>query len=335
MLGDTGMCRIGPDTCKLVLTLGVVFALSCSQPVGNDNPDNGLNPPGSGGSDADDPDGGDSGSDNGSPGDPGNPGDGDGAECSLDLNGYWIEHASQERQVLISHEGSTVFAQYVDEPNVCDHHDGTGETSETSVDFQATLSGCTFTGQIMVCQFGCTSDTDPPCMNGFVDVDFEGTVSESGDHIEGTWINVYSATIITVTFDRLPCRQKTADEYGLPSDLEWMRVASEGEIQYRASAPEGSPPLALNAGVAGTVVAVITDILPPQVHLELPNGNLLAYLLLGDGSAALVNVGDGVESFTPIASLAREASTGRYALTLIGFDSDNQRTDPDCVEGPM
>lgn len=328
----------------MVLCLGQ----SCQPPPPAEDDDN--NQPG-GTLTPEDPndDGGDDGT--GSDGDPGSgdPGNGGGedpgtgqedcADVSFDLNGYWLDHGSIDRQVLISHEGSTVFAQFVDEPYVCDHRDGTGATSETSQDLSATLSGCTLTGEITTCRYGCTGDSDPSCTNGITPAAFTGTVDVLGDHIEGTWFNEVDGTEVPVSFDRLSCRRKTPDEYGLPSDLEWSREGDEnaGNILYRSYTDIGEL-LNVNAGVTGTVVAVYPAEggEPMQIQVDLPNGNKLVYGVYGDESTAFVDVGDAVEPYTLIATLDIETSSGSYALQLTGVvTGTTEFVNPDCIEEPQ
>jgi hypothetical protein len=69
---------------------------------------------------------------------------------AIDLNGKWDDNG---RAVCITQTGTSVSARYL-EPYVCDHRDGTGQTSETDFDFDATLADRTLTGQTTVCKFG-------------------------------------------------------------------------------------------------------------------------------------------------------------------------------------
>ena len=125
----------------------------CPAPVGDpgdnvaDNPDQG-DPTGS-----DDSPPGDDPSDD-TPGDPGSDPPGT-DECTVDLNGFWVDHASTDRYVEIRHAGGSVSAVYIDGPFVCEHRDEAGTTSQTDNDLSGTLAGCVLTGTVTTCTFGC------------------------------------------------------------------------------------------------------------------------------------------------------------------------------------
>ena len=67
-----------------------------------------------------------------------------------DLNGPWEDNG---KEIRLTQSGNSVTALYV-EPYVCDHNDGTGQTSQTDLDFNATLNGNTLTGETSVCTWG-------------------------------------------------------------------------------------------------------------------------------------------------------------------------------------
>jgi hypothetical protein len=74
----------------------------------------------------------------------------DNAPPAHDLTGPWEDNG---REVRINQSGGQVTALYV-KPYVCDHRDGTGQTDQTDLDFNATISGDQLTGEISVCNYG-------------------------------------------------------------------------------------------------------------------------------------------------------------------------------------
>ena len=120
-------------------------------------------------------------------------------ECTVDLNGFWVDHASTDRYVEIRHAGGSVSAVYIDGPFVCEHRDEAGTTSQTDKDLSGTLAACVLTGTVTTCTFGCpepctdgTTDNPCPddsqegnCTNGVTDTPFTATVAPTGDRIEG------------------------------------------------------------------------------------------------------------------------------------------------------
>jgi len=107
---------------------------------------------------------------------------------NVDLNGRWIDHGTEDREVTITQAGGNVSTVYV-EPYVCDHRDGQGTTSETSDDFVGTLDGMVVTGTIKVCSFGCEAG-DPSCPpNGITDAAVMLTANPGMDLLDGFWLD--------------------------------------------------------------------------------------------------------------------------------------------------
>lgn len=107
------------------------------------------------------------------------PGDDD--TDAIDLNGKWDDSG---REVCITQVGSAVYASYL-EPYVCDHRDGTGQTSSTDYDFSGTLTGSTIVGEITVCNYG----EGNPLGVGIAVTAFNLVVSADGQALSGTWID--------------------------------------------------------------------------------------------------------------------------------------------------
>jgi hypothetical protein len=129
--------------------------------------------PGGGDSDADDEGGGtdDSGGDDTD----------DTSDDTINLNGKWLDNG---REVCITHSGTSVQARYI-EPHTCDHADGTGQSSQTEFDFDATLSGRTLNGETTVCNYGSAN----PLGVGFARTAMTLSVSADGNELTGTYYN--------------------------------------------------------------------------------------------------------------------------------------------------
>jgi hypothetical protein len=97
----------------------------------------------------------------------------------LDLNGLWEDNG---RRVRIVHRGERVTATYV-VPHTCHHQDGTGGSSRTTLDFNATLRCLTLTGETTVCRYG--PGTNP----GFILSPVTLTASPDGTSLSGRWRN--------------------------------------------------------------------------------------------------------------------------------------------------
>jgi hypothetical protein len=279
------------------------------------------------------------------PPDPAPPPTGD-CDPGVDLNGYWIDHGSVDRQVQVTHIGSTVFATYVDEPFVCDHRDDAGTTSETSQSFSGTMSGCEITGTLTTCVFGMDEDDGengdaehPRHPNGITPAPFTAAVNFEGDRIEGTYTSIFGDER-SFHFTRLDCRRKTALDYGLNGERDWTRTdEAESQILYQAPAAPGSPSLTVMAGVSGTVEAIFPfpdDGLALQVFVATPGGKSLAYNFYGENATPLVSVGDAVGPTSFIGNLEVQASTSSYTFRVVGFVAGTEeRINPDCVEEPL
>lgn len=115
--------------------------------------------------------------------------------AAIDLTGLWDDSG---RQVRITQVGTAVTATYV-ETYVCDHRDGTGGTSETDLDFTATLEGRTLSGEINTCNFG----SDNPHGVGIQPAPFSVTVSPDGQQMTGSWYSQLQTDDIPLTITRL------------------------------------------------------------------------------------------------------------------------------------
>jgi len=114
---------------------------------------------------------------------------------AIDLNGKWDDNG---RAVCITQTGTSVSARYL-EPYVCDHRDGTGQTSETDFDFDATLADRTLTGQTTVCKFGAGN----PAGVGLGQADMTLTVSADGNTLSGTYFNATDQTDVPFSLTRV------------------------------------------------------------------------------------------------------------------------------------
>jgi hypothetical protein len=127
-------------------------------------------------------------------------GDGIGDACpaapdpDIDLDGVWNEGG---RQVCIIQAGATVQARYV-EPFLCDHADGTGRTSETFFDFDATLAGRSLSGELSVCKFG----ADNPLGVGIDRAAMLLTVSADGRTLSGVYLDPSQNASVAIELTR-------------------------------------------------------------------------------------------------------------------------------------
>lgn len=113
---------------------------------------------------------------------------------AIDLNGKWDDSG---RAVCITQTGTSVSARYI-EPYICDHRDGTGQTSQTDFDFDATLAGRTLTGQTTVCNFGAGN----PLGVGLGQTDMTLDVSADGNTLSGTYFNESDQTDVPFSLTR-------------------------------------------------------------------------------------------------------------------------------------
>jgi len=131
------------------------------------------------------------------------------APTAYNLNGFWDDNG---RVIHIMQTGSEVIANYV-ETYICDHndgavppgetHDGVGETSETDLDFHATLNAGQLIGETNVCNWeagGATHELGA----GLMLAPMELTVSEDGTELTGSWYNEHDDTDEPITITRLP-----------------------------------------------------------------------------------------------------------------------------------
>lgn len=143
------------------------------------------------------------------PADVGSNGSGDEADAAYDLNGFWDDGG---RVIRITHTGNEVVANYV-ETYICDHtdgpvppgetHDGVGETSETNLDFHATLDGDQLTGETNVCNWesgGATHELGAGLMLASVEL----TINDDGTELTGFWFNEHDETEEPITITRVP-----------------------------------------------------------------------------------------------------------------------------------
>jgi hypothetical protein len=114
---------------------------------------------------------------------------------AIDLNGKWDDNG---RAVCITQSGASVSARFL-EPYICDHRDGTGQTSQTDVDFDATLAGARLTGQTTVCNFGAGN----PLGVGVDQADMVLDVSADRNTLSGTYFNESDQTDDPISLTRV------------------------------------------------------------------------------------------------------------------------------------
>jgi hypothetical protein len=147
--------------------------------------------------------------DNGPPADPAAGGDGvENTPGTYDLSGFWDDNG---RTVRITHTGTEVVATFT-QPYICDHEDGPvppGEspdagavTSETTLDFRATLVGDVMSGETNVCNWE-TGGAVHEFGAGLMLTDIELTVSADGNRLVGTWYNPHDDVDEPVTITRI------------------------------------------------------------------------------------------------------------------------------------
>lgn len=284
---------------------------------------------------------------------------GDGPEFTDDfpvvhnLNGPWEDSG---REALIMQTGSQVTALYKN-PFVCDHADGTGQTSETDLDFNATLAGDTLTGETSVCFHGFSD----PSKNGIRIANFTATVNADDTQIDGTWYNESTDSDVPFSATRLGCLEKTADDFGLPqgnyvtSEYNANRVYRfDGSVQtvpddyvlnpttdnfvrqhrgvdYSSLDADGNVAnVDFTAGFNGTV-DVLEDSDWNTINVTLANGNVVQYL-----HASHINVSDG-QAVTPGTVLGQTGNAGLGAngaihLHVQAKDSSGNYINPKCAD---
>lgn len=118
-----------------------------------------------------------------------------GGASDINLNGKWDDNG---HLVCITQSGAAVSARYL-EPYICDHRDGTGETSQTDFDFDATLSDRTLTGETTVCNFGAGN----PLGVGLDRAPLTLTLSADGQELSGSFFNALDETDVPITITRV------------------------------------------------------------------------------------------------------------------------------------
>ena len=113
-----------------------------------------------------------------------------------DLTGLWDDSG---REIEITQDGDKVTANYV-EPYVCDHRDGTGDTSETHLDFEATLDGDELVGETNVCNWGEGNELGV----GLALAPVAFTLSEDGQVLTGSWYSKYDGVDVPLVITRIP-----------------------------------------------------------------------------------------------------------------------------------
>lgn len=265
------------------------------------------------------------------------------------LNGPWEDGG---REVRITQSGNQVTALYV-QPYVCDHRDGTGQTDQTDLDFDATLSGDQLTGQTSVCSYG----KDNPGGVGIRPADMKLTANEDDTELTGAWHDNRSDSDTPITITRLGCLKKSAADYGLPpgneqtSDYNANRVyRKDGSVEtvpddyvlnpdtdtmvrrhrgvdYSSHDANGNVAnVPFTAGVTGTV-DVIEGSQWNTIDVVLPNGNIVQYL-----HASEIDVKDG-DSVGPNTVLGQTGDTGAGSIHLHvqAKDKNGNYINPNCA----
>lgn len=280
---------------------------------------------------------------------------GDGPDFSEDfpsehnLNGLWEDDG---REIRITQTGNAVTALYVT-PHTCDHADGTGEMSETDLDFNGMIDGNKVTGEIIICRFGFDD-----AGNGFIPTTFEVSIDADDTAMRGTWYNNVDDLVEALMITRLGCLEKSADDFGLPpgnvvnSAYNANRVyRNDGSVQtvpddyvlnpetdvevrrhrgvdYSSMDENGTiTHVEFAAGVSG-VASVVPNSDWNTINVTLPNGNVVQYL-----HASEISVTDG-QQVTPGTILGKTGKTGANAIHLHvqAKDADGNYINPSCAE---
>lgn len=114
---------------------------------------------------------------------------------SINLNGKWNDNG---RLVCLAQSGTSVTGTYL-EPYICDHRDGTGQTSQTDFDFSGVLADRALTGEITVCSFG----KGNPLGVGLQRAQLMLLVSADGNTLSGTFFNQVDQQNDPVTITRV------------------------------------------------------------------------------------------------------------------------------------
>lgn len=327
----------------LLMTFVLAFGLGCE--TMEPDPDDGGSMPGGPSEPGDDPGGSD---------DPTSLA-GDGPDFSEDfpsernLNGLWEDGG---REIRITQSGNAVTALYV-MPHTCDHADGTGEMSETDLDFNGTIDGDRVTGEIIICRYGFDDGG-----NGFIPTTFEVSINADDTEMRGTWYNNVDDLDEALMITRLGCLEKSADDYGLPagnvvnSEYNANRVyRKDGSVQtvpddyvlnpetdnevrrhrgvdYSSMDENGTiTEVEFTAGVSG-VATVVAGSAWNTINVTLPNGNVIQYL-----HASEIHVTNG-QQVSPGTVLGKTGDTGANAIHLHvqAKDANGNYINPSCAE---
>jgi F5/8 type C domain/FecR protein len=112
------------------------------------------------------------------------------------LNGAWLDGG---RRTVITQSGDAVDARYV-KPYICDFRDGSGRTSQTTLDFRGTLDFNTIYGHTSICAYG----KGNPSGVGLHLVPIRLTISADTRTIRGSWYNSSTHSNVPITITRLP-----------------------------------------------------------------------------------------------------------------------------------
>ena len=274
----------------------------------------------------------------------------DNAPPQHDLTGPWEDNG---RVVRIAQSGDQVTALYA-EPYVCDHRDGTGETDQTDLDFNATISGDQLTGDTSVCGYG----KDNPAGVGIRSAQITLTVNSDDTTLTGSWHNDQDDSDVPISLTRLGCLEKSATDYGLPagniqtSEYNANRVRrNDGSVEtvaddyvlnpqtddwvrrhrgvdYSSRDAQGNVTnVPFTAGVTGTA-GVVAGSQWNTINVTLPNGNIVQYL-----HASEIDVTDHAP-VGPNTVLGRTGDTGADAIHLHvqAKDSSGNYINPACAE---
>ena len=223
------------------------------------------------------------------------------------------------------------------EPRFCDHRDGLGTTSERETDLAADVVGCTLSGTIAVCRFGCSSDNPEfGCRrsdNGIDGLQFIGQISPDGNSIEiPNAHDPLTGGSVSASYTRLPCEPRIAADYGLTDAIDWQLFDSDqkGPASFSGEAPgDSSAPVNVAAGVEGEVVGVDDQFGDVLVAVIVENGNGIEYLL----SETDLQVGDRVSPNTTVGTLVLGEGSTEFALRMDAFDGETGDViSPFCVE---
>ncbi|MCP4591466.1 MAG: hypothetical protein GY842_12040 [bacterium] len=112
----------------------------------------------------------------------------------LDLSGSWMDGA---RAIEITQTGFEVEALYVT-PYICVHDDGSGESSQTDLDFRGTLTDGELVGETSACRAGLGYGVEV----GLTFTPIQLTVNEDLTELTGTWHNALLNEDLPVTIIR-------------------------------------------------------------------------------------------------------------------------------------